>query len=226
MVVHLERDLENLKNRILTLGSKVETSINKAIRALVDRRPALGEEVIDSDQDIDTIEVEIEENCLKILALHQPVASDLRYIITVLKVNNELERMGDQAANIALRARYLANDDPIDTPIDFLNMVDQVREMVHKSLDALVNQDSKKARTVTDMDTAVNSAHRTMFEEIQKTMAENPETIERAIHTLLCSRYLERMGDLAKNICEDVIFLEEGEVLRHQLADSGEIDLD
>jgi phosphate transport system protein len=226
MVVHLERDLETLKKNILNLGNKVEKAINNAIKALVDRRPDLAEDVLDSDQEIDTSEVEIEEDCLKILALHQPVAKDLRFIISVLKVNNELERMGDQAANIALRARFLAENDPIQTPIDFNTMVESVQEMVHESLEALVNQDPERARAVTDMDEAVNTAHQTMFEGIQDTMAENPDTIERAIHTLLCSRYLERIGDLAKNISEDVIFLVEGKVLRHQLADSGEIDLD
>ena len=225
MVVHLERDLESLKNDILTLGSKVEDSINKAIRALVDRPPDLAEEVLESDDEIDASEVEIEEDCLKILALHQPVAKDLRFIIAVLKVNNELERMGDQAANIALRARFLSRQDPIETPIDFSEMVETVRDMVHESLEALVNQDAERARAVTDMDDTVNEAHSTMFKEIQDVMAENPDTIERAIHTLLVSRYLERMGDLAKNISEDVIFLAEGKVLRHQLADSGEIDL-
>lgn len=224
MVVHLERDLESLKKNILNLGGKVEDSINKAITALVDRRPDLADEVLDTDDEIDTAEVEIEEDCLKILALHQPVASDLRFIITVLKVNNELERMGDQAANIALRARFLAQNDPIETPIDLTNMVDTVQDMVHESLEALVNQDAERARTVTDMDEKVNEAHRTMFREIQHIMADNPDTIERAIHTLLVSRYLERMGDLAKNICEDIIFLSEGEVMRHQLADSGEIE--
>jgi phosphate transport system protein len=225
MAVHLERDLESLKNNILKLGNKVEDSINKAIKALVDRQPELADDVLETDDEIDESEVEIEEDCLKILALHQPVAKDLRFIIAVLKVNNELERMGDQAANIALRARFLAKNDPIDTPINFTEMVETVQDMVHKSLEALVNQDADRAHKVTDMDEDVNEAHRTMFEEIQHTMAENPDTIERAIHTLLVSRYLERMGDLAKNISEDVIFLSEGEVMRHQLADSGEIDL-
>lgn len=225
MAVHLERDLEQLKKKILNLGSKVEDSINKAIQALVDRRPKLAEEVVDLDSAIDASEVEIEEDCLKILALHQPVAKDLRFIIAVLKVNDQMERMGDQAANIALRAKFLAQNEPIDTPVDLTEMVETVREMVHESLEALVNQDSSQARDVIDMDETVNQGHQTMFDEIQDTMAENTDTIERAIHTLLVSRYLERMGDLAKNICEEVIFLVEGEVLRHQIADSGELDL-
>lgn len=225
MAVHLERDLDELKDRILNLGSKVEDSIDKAIRALEDRRPGQATEVLEADSEIDSSEVEIEETCLKILALHQPVARDLRFIVTVLKVNNDLERMGDQAANIALRARFLAQNEPIRTPVDFSQMVETVREMVHESLEALVNQDPSRARSVTEMDEGVNKAHRTVFQEIQEIMAEDSDTIERAIHTLLISRYLERTGDLAKNICEDVVFLVKGEVLRHQLADSGELDV-
>lgn len=225
MVVHLERDLGKLKNKILNLGSKVEDSIDKAITALVDRRPKLADDVVEADGEIDASEVEIEEDCLKILALHQPVAKDLRFIIAVLKVNSELERMGDQAANIGLRARFLAKRDQIDIPIDFNEMVETVQEMVHESIEALVNQDPDKARAVTEMDEKVNEAHSTLFEEIQTSMAEKTDTIERSIHTLLISRYLERMGDHAKNISEDVIFLVEGKVLRHQLADSGELDV-
>jgi len=222
MAVHLERDLEQLKDDILMLGSRVETAINNAIKALVERRPDLAEEVIENDEEIDTSEVEIEEDCLKTLALNQPVASDLRFIISVLKVNDELERMGDQAANVALRARFLADHDPIDTPIDFEKMVDRVQEMVHESLEALVNQDADRAREVIKMDEEVNQAHQTMFEEIQETMAQNPDSIECAIHTLLISRYLERMGDLAKNVCLDVIFLVEAQVMRHRLGDAGD----
>lgn len=225
MPVHLDRDLKTLKKNILNLGGKVEDAIKKAINALVDRRPELADEVVNGDSEIDSDEVEIEEKCMKVLALHQPVASDLRFIITALKVNSVLERMGDQAANIALRARFLSDEDPIDIPIDLTDMVDQVKKMVEKSLESLVNQDPELAREVSDMDDEVNDAHQRMFQGIQELMADKPETIERAIHTLLVSRYLERIGDLTKNIAEDVIFLSEGKVLRHQLADSGELDL-
>lgn len=223
MAVHLERDLKQLKDDILMLGSRVETAITQSIKSLVERRADLADEVVENDQQIDTGEVKIEEDCLKILALHQPVARDLRFIVTVLKVNDELERMGDQAANIALRSKYLAQHDPIDTPIDFETMVDDVQKMVHESLEALVNQDPDRARDVIQMDEDVNEAYRTMFEEIQETIAENADSVECAIHTLLVSRYLERMGDLAKNISNDVIFLVEGKVVRHRLNDSGEI---
>ncbi len=224
MAVHLQRDLDSLKENILTLGGRVEDAINKAMRALDQRRPQLAEEVIDGDSEIDHREVEIEQECLKILALHQPVAGDLRFVVAALKVNNELERLGDQAANIAIRTRFLSDHDPIDVPVDLNRMVETIQSMVQGSLDALVNQDPDKAREVIELDDAVNEAHEKMFQELQSLMAENPDTIERAIHTLFVSRYLERMGDLTKNICEDVIFLAEGEVVRHQLANSREIE--
>lgn len=224
MAVHLQRDLDSLKQNIRTLGGQVEDAINKAMRALDQRRPELAEEVIEGDVNIDRREVEIEQECLKILALHQPVAGDLRFVVAALKVNNELERLGDQAANIAIRTRYLSEHDPIDVPVDLNRMVETIQSMVQGSLDALVNQDPDQARTVIEQDEAVNEAHEKMFQELQTLMAEETDTIERAIHTLFVSRYLERMGDLTKNICEDVIFLVEGEVVRHQLANSREIE--
>jgi len=224
MAVHLQRDLDSLKKNILTLGGRVEDAINKSMRALDQRRPELAEEVIEGDREIDRREVDIEQECLKILALHQPVAGDLRFVVTALKVNNELERLGDQAANIAIRTRYLATHDPIEVPVDLNRMVETIRSMVQGSLDALVNQDPKQARAVIDQDAEVNEIHETMFQALQNIMAEDSDTIERAIHTLFVSRYLERMGDLTKNICEDVVFLVEGEVVRHKLDGTREIE--
>src|SRR5262249_14972190 len=145
---HLHLDLELLEKRILMIGSLVEQATNKAILALVARRPQLAQEVIQEDDEIDSQEVDCENECLKILALHQPVASDLRFIITVLKVNNDLERMGDLAGNIARRAQYLAQYDPIDSPIDFTEICDVVRGMVRDSLDALIRRDTELARRV------------------------------------------------------------------------------
>jgi hypothetical protein len=137
MTKHLLRDLENLKKQVLLLGSMVEGAILKATTALLERRPELALEVLHGDDAIDAREVAIEEECLKILALHQPVAVDLRYIVTMLKVNNDLERMGDLAGNIAGRAADLLKHDPIRFPPEFTSMVDAVRRMVHDSLDAL-----------------------------------------------------------------------------------------
>ncbi len=216
MAKHLLRDLENLKQRILALGSLVEEATNKAITALEDRRPELAELVLTADDQIDQRELEIEEDCMKILALHQPVAADLRFIIAAMKVNNDLERMGDLAVNIAERAMYLTTHPPIEHALDFTQMAEQVREMVRDSLDSLVNHDPAQAREVLAKDDIVDESNRNMFSVLQELMHKNPDTIDRAINTLSASRHLERIADLATNIAEDVVFMAEGEVIRHR----------
>jgi phosphate transport system protein len=214
---HLQRDLEELEKRLLMIGSLVEQATNKAILALVARRPQLAEEVIRDDDEIDTLEVDVEDACLKMLALHQPVASDLRFIITVLKVNNDLERMGDLAVNIAYRAKFLSDREPIPAPIDFTEVCDTVRGMVRDSLDALIRRDTELALKVCKIDDEVDDAARRVFEYYRDNMRRNPEITEQALHTLLAIRHLERIGDQTTNICEDVVFLVEGEFIRHKL---------
>ncbi|MEM7164664.1 MAG: phosphate signaling complex protein PhoU [Planctomycetota bacterium] len=213
---HLQKDLERLKKHILFMGSLVEEATNKAISALLDRRPELAYEVRNGDGAIDEKEIEIEEEVLKTLALHQPVASDLRFVITVLKVNNDLERMGDLAANIAERAAYLCQHDPVSPPDSFGRMGEMVRRMVKQSLDSLVTLDTALARRVLDEDDVVDDAHREVFGQLQALMRRDPDTIERSVHTISASRNLERIADLATNIAEDVVFLVEGDVIRHQ----------
>ncbi|PCK07099.1 MAG: phosphate transport system regulatory protein PhoU [Alteromonadaceae bacterium] len=218
MSLHLQRDLDHLKKEILQLGSMVETVINNAIISLTERRPELAERVFEEEKLINSKEVLIEEDCLKILALHQPVAVDLRFIVVVLKVNNDLERMGDLAVNVAKRAIFLASKEPIPCPIEFTdNMPKNIRTMVHDSLDALVKLDLKLACKVIAMDDEVDDVNRQMYAEAQKLMEDDPSTIKRAIGMLSSSRYLERIADLATNIAEDVIFMVEGEVVRHQI---------
>jgi phosphate transport system protein len=207
--------MDRLKRQILGMGTMVETMTNNAISALIDRRPDLAEEVSASDPRIDEKEVEIEEECLKILALHQPFAADLRFIITVLKVNNDLERMGDLAVNIADRAIALCNEPMLRVPVDIEEMARAVREMVRHSLDSLVNQDTEVARQVLRDDEVVDRYHREMFKTLQEAMTKDADVIERATHTISASRNLERIADLATNIAEDVVFLVEGEVIRH-----------
>ncbi|MBL4865372.1 MAG: phosphate signaling complex protein PhoU [Pseudomonadales bacterium] len=217
MSLHLQRDLDQLKKEILQLGSMVETAINNAILALNDRRPELAENVFSEEILIDEKEVLIEEDCLKILALHQPVAVDLRFIVVVLKVNNDLERMGDFAVNVAKRAVFLSSQNPIPYPPEFTDkMSKSIRTMVHNSLDALVKLDVDLARNVIAMDDVVDDVNRQMYVELQALMENDSSTIERAIGLLSTSRYLERIADLATNIAEDVIFMVEGEVVRHQ----------
>ena len=219
MAKHLQRDLEHLKKEILTMGSMVEEATNRAILALVDRRPELAEAVINGDDRIDYKENEIEEDCLKTLALHQPVAADLRFIIVVLKVNNDLERMGDLAVNIAERAAYLSTHEQLNVSLDFLRMVEGVRTMVRKSLDALIGMDTSLAREVLDMDDDIDAINREMYITLQGLMRKEPDTIERAVHMLSASRHLERIADLTTNIAEDVVFMVDGELIRHRVED-------
>ncbi|MBC8260875.1 MAG: phosphate signaling complex protein PhoU [Planctomycetia bacterium] len=219
MTMHLQRDLEDLKKKLLDMGSLVEKATNLAISALQERRADLCSEVHELDVTIDRREVVIEEDCLKILALHQPVATDLRFVVCVMKVNNDLERMGDLAINIAERAAYLATHDDIGVPLDFHRMLEVVRTMVKQSLNSLINLDVMTAREVLAMDDEVDDINKQMFVILEALMFENPAVITRAIHMLSASRHLERIADLATNIAEDVAFLVEGAVIRHQPED-------
>jgi phosphate transport system protein len=217
MSLHLQKDLDRLRKEILQLGAMVETAINTAILAVNDRRAELADSVFEGERWINDKEVSIEEDCLKILALHQPVAVDLRFIVVVLKVNNDLERMGDFAVNVAKRAVFLNSKEPIPIPPEFSNTMSRsIRTMVHSSLDALVKLDLDLAHEVIAMDNDVDEVNRQMYVELQALMETDTSTIERAIGLLSTSRYLERIADLATNIAEEVIFMVEGEVVRHQ----------
>ncbi|MDH5804258.1 MAG: phosphate signaling complex protein PhoU [Gemmatimonadota bacterium] len=215
MSKHLERDLDKLKKNLLRVGNLVEEATNKAITALMERRGDLAREVIEADDAIDDAEVGIEEDCLKVLALHQPVALDLRFVISVMKANNDLERMGDQAVNIAERAEFLAGEPPLYVPLDFARMTDVVRRMVHGSLDAHVNHDTGLAYQVCSMDDQVDDIHRQMYGVLQAEVREAPDRLERALQYLSASKDLERIADLATNIAEDAVFMVDGEVIRH-----------
>jgi len=215
MTKHLLSDLEALKRRVLAMGALVEEATNKAISSLVHRRPELAEEVLLGDDAIDRMELEVEDACLKVLALHQPVAGDLRFIIAVMKVNNDLERMGDLAQNIAERSQYLSAHAPLDVELEFEQMMDAVRTMVSASLDSLVQRDTKIARRVIASDDNVDTINRQMFEDLQDLMRRDPDSIDRAVQTLSVARHLERIADLATNIAEDIVFMVEGDVIRH-----------
>ncbi len=216
MTVHLQKDLDKLRKHILTLGSVVEGATNKSIESLTGLRLDLVEQVLGTENRINELEVGIEEECLKVLALHQPVAGDLRFIIAVLKVNNDLERMGDLAQNIAQRVKFLATKDPLPVNLDFRKMADLVREMLRMSLDALVRQDAEKAHSILLMDDSVDDLNAEMFTILQDLMKSEPNMVESAVSTLSASRHLERIADLATNIAEYVIFMREGLVIRHQ----------
>ncbi|MZG54446.1 MAG: phosphate signaling complex protein PhoU [Nitrospinae bacterium] len=213
---HLLRDLDSLKRDLLTSGSMVEEAFSHSVEALVNRNMNLAEVVIEGDYLINQRENQIEEEALKILALNQPVAADLRFIISVLKVNNDLERIGDLAVNIAERAIYLSTNEPLEASLNFPRMAEAVRTMLRKSLDALIGMDPELARYVLTLDDEVDDLNREMYTILQNVMRENPEAIDRAVQTLSVSRYLERIADLSTNIAEDVVFMVEGELIRHK----------
>lgn len=212
---HLQRDLDHLKKEILTVGSLVEQAMEKAERVLSHRVASLADEVAAGDKEIDRREVEVEESCLKILALHQPVAADLRFIIAVLKVNNDLERMGDLTKNMARRAASLVDGPALECAPELNRMAAEVRMMLSMSLDSLVRTDVAIARKVLDMDDSVDEANRDMFIQVREALEKNAEDTYRGIQAISISRNLERIGDLATNIAEDVIFMVEGELVRH-----------
>ena len=215
MPEHLKREIERLKKSILTLCALVEEDVRKAAQSIAERNVELARSIIDKDEIIDHMEIEVEEECLKILALYQPVAVDLRLIVSVLKINNDLERIGDLAVNIAGQAAYLAAQERVEVPFNVQGMAETVQSMLKSSVDALVNMDSDLARRVCATDDEVDAIHREMYVRVQDAILQKPEAVDRLIRYLSVSRSFERIADHATNIAEDVIYLVEGEIVRH-----------
>ncbi len=209
------RELDNIKKMILTLGTLVEERVRLAVEAVVNQDWPAAEQIIKTDYEIDEMEVEIEEECLKVLALHQPVAVDLRFIIAVIKINNDLERIGDQAVNIAQRVGVLAKHHHPPYNYDYTFMAQKAEAMLRMSLDALVNLDEDLAFRVVTMDDEVDQIQREVYDLIKNATKENPGMTGYLINLLLVSRHLERLADHATNIAEEVIYLIEGEIIRH-----------
>jgi phosphate transport system protein len=216
----LQHEINKIKKSILTLGAVVENRVQKAVRSIEDRDADLARAVIDGDPEIDRMEVDLEEDCLKILALHQPVAIDLRFIVSVIKINSELERIGDLAVSISERSLFLATQKPLDVPFDFTDMSENVKRMLKTSLDALVNMDSAAASRVIGEDDAIDTINRGMYQTIQQAIRKRPERVECLLHLWSVSRHLERIADHATNIAEDVIYMAQGNIVRHQDKDS------
>lgn len=219
MSVHLQGEIEKLKKKVVSLGTEVEYNLIKAVQSLETRDIALGEKTVASDRNIDLREVDLEEECLKILALHQPVAIDLRFVIAVLKINNDLERIGDLAVNIAERSVFISSQPPVNAPFDFTGMAEKTKAMLRNSLESLVNMDSKLARQVCKDDDDVDAINREMYGQVQDGIRANIEDMECLINYLGASRHLERIADLATNIAEDVIYMVDGEIIRHKTED-------
>ena len=215
MTLLLHKEIERLKKMLLSLMAVVEENLNKAVLSLENRDLEMAQAVIEDDERIDEMEVEIEEEALKILALHQPVAVDLRFIVSALRTNNELERIGDTAVNLAERATFLSSQPPLNLPLDIGAMAEKSQEMLRMSLDAFVNMDVNLARTVLKMDDIVDQMNREMFIIVYDKIKEMPEKAEALIHSLSATRHLERVADHATNIAEDVIYLVDAEIVRH-----------
>lgn len=215
MAKQLPHQIDGLKQKILFVGSLVEEAIAKAISALSNRDRNLASAVIEADAEIDRMEVDVEEEVLKILALYQPVAADLRFVVAVLKINNDLERMGDLAKNVAKRVVFLANCERFDLPVDFRGMATLAQSMVKRSLDALVGSDPAMAQMVRKSDDEVDAMRRIIESQIEEQIAAHPERTDCLLRLASVARHLERIADMATNIAEDVIYMVEGEIVRH-----------
>ena len=211
----LAREIEKLKEKLLTLGGLVERALAKAVRAVEKRDTVAAREVVAGDAEIDHMEVDVEEECLKLLALHQPVAIDLRFIVAVLKVNNDLERIGDHAASLAEHVLLIEDQPAVEFTFDFPVMAKKAQEMLKNSLDALVFQDAELATRVCAADDEIDEINRNMYRAVEREILRQPERTRIYTNHIGVSRCLERVADLATNIAQDVIYLTTGRIARH-----------
>jgi phosphate transport system protein len=216
MTKHLDREMNRLRGRLIEQFGVVEQMILLSVRSLMERRSDLADRVIEGDEAVDSNDIHIEEECLKLIALHQPVATDMRWLVTVVKVNSDLERMADLACNIAERAKSLDLFPLFTVPDQIVEMVTVCTHMVRDALDSFVERDSRRAIGVIRKDDIVDDLNRTVIDELHGSMKQSPENIEPAVHCFSASRHLERIADLAENIAEDVIYLVEGDIVRHK----------
>ncbi|MGA3207886.1 MAG: phosphate signaling complex protein PhoU [Syntrophales bacterium] len=213
---HYEKELREVKESLLYLGALVEKAIELATEALVDRDTALARRVICGDNTIDQLDVEIEEKCIRILALRQPTARDLRYITTAIKINGHLERIGDMAAKIAQKSIILSEEPPMKPYIDIPRMAEVARGMIRESLDALVNEDIDLARNVRMEDETIDNLNEQVFRELLTFMLEDPKKIHRALIIMQISKSLERISDHAVGIADMVMYMVTGKIVRHE----------
>ncbi|HEX5530491.1 MAG TPA: phosphate signaling complex protein PhoU [Methylomirabilota bacterium] len=215
---HFHEELEALKQTLLAMGGLVEDQIRRVMKALLERDDVVAQEVIERDRQVNTYDVEVDEQCVSLLALHQPAAGDLRFITTAMKIVTDLERIGDQAVNIAQRVLELNVEPQLKPYIDLPRMAERAQRMVKESLDAFVARDTALARQVCGEDEEVDALKEQIFRELLTFMMEDPRTIPRAIRLILISRFMERVADHATNIAEMVIYMVEGKMVRHTLA--------
>ena len=215
MRVHLQREIEKLKRQILEMSAEAEDSVRAAVRAVENRDAVLAQSVVAREKETNAMEVDVEEECLKILALHQPVAADLRYIIAVLKINHDLERIGDLAVHIAERGLFLCGETQIEVPHRLGQMADKAQEMLKRVLDAFVNLNDAAAWNVCASDREIDDLNREIFEYVKEAVRKNPDSFEAMLQLLHIARHLERIADHVTNIAEDLIYMIEGRIVRH-----------
>jgi phosphate transport system protein len=215
MPAHLQREMDNLKKRLISLCALVEDQVQLAVRALLQRDLRMAESVAGRDAEIDQAEVEIEEECLKTLALYQPVAIDLRLVVSALKINNDLERIGDLAVNIAHKALAFAHEPPAEIPFDIAGMWEKTQAMLRDSIDALVKLDSTLAHQVCARDDEIDQLKHEFRVRAEQLIRKDPERVAGLLRLLAVTRNLERIADCATNIAEDVIYMCDGRIVRH-----------
>ncbi|MCK5322753.1 MAG: phosphate signaling complex protein PhoU [Desulfobulbaceae bacterium] len=213
---HFHVELRKIKKKLLCLGEMVEERFLRAVQAVVTNDSELAKKIIVNDHKVDEMEVELEEECLKVMALYQPVAVDLRFLVSVIKINNDLERIGDEAKNIAQRLEIITKQADYDYIFDYSVMAKKTENMLKKSLEAFVNLDIDLAFSILPLDDEVDKIKRTAYDKIKEAMAQHPDHIGYLINLLLISRHLERIADHATNIAEDVVYMVDGEIIRHE----------
>jgi phosphate transport system protein len=216
---HFEEELELLQQRLLSMGGLAEDRMGDSVKAVTQRDPGLVERILAGDEPINSLHIEIDDRCFKLLALHQPMAADLRAIVAAVKINTDLERVGDLAVNIAEAAKRYLQHAPVKPLIDIPRMGGIAQRMLRDALDAFVRRDTRLAEAVLAADDTLDALKTQIFRELLTFMLSEPSTIEPALDLILISRHLERIGDHATNIAEDVIFMVSARDVRHHIAD-------
>jgi phosphate transport system protein len=221
IVRHFQEELELLKSRLLEMGGLAEESVRLSVKGIVDRDHDLIDRVMAGDEPINKLHIEVDNRCFTLLALYQPMAADLRTIVAAVKINTDLERVGDLAVNIAEAARRYASHPPVKKLIDIPRMATIAQTMLRDALDAFVRRDVELAQHVLNEDDRLDSLKTQIFRELLTYMLQDPSTIEPALDLILVSRHLERIGDHATNVAEDVIFIVSARDVRHHSSDAG-----
>ncbi|OHB41490.1 MAG: phosphate transport system regulatory protein PhoU [Planctomycetes bacterium RIFOXYD12_FULL_42_12] len=213
---HFDQQLEALRKNLIQMASMVETAIANSVKSLITRDTELARLVVQSDEQVDALELEIDKQCVDLLALRQPLAIDLRFITSSIKITNNLERMGDLAVNIAERVIPLSQEPQLKPLIDIPRMATITQTMVKDSIDAFVNRDTELARSVYERDSTVDALNDQIFRELLTYMMQDPANITRAVHLILISRHLERIADHSTNIAEEVVYIVKAKVVKHR----------